>query len=284
MRRSAAAWLGRGAGGPAADGNGALIRHPAMDDWVRRVCAVHADGRCLIAEGHESDRRLRAALLALRRDGNVPASLTEQTASLDEIAECWRAADREAAGGAAPARAQGAHALRGGRRGQGQRRRVRERRRPLPGPRHRQRPQAPARRTSSRRRGPRGHGLPLPLQGRGLGPDLLPAERLPGFFHSRRRPGAAARHRLRAPLPARPPRARRRPPLRPPLLPRPHRARHDPGEPRLLRRKRPRSSPRSACRSGAASSSAAAPATASPPPWPPTSRCRWRRRKASSMS
>ena len=102
MRRSAAAWLGRGAGGPAADGSGALIRHPAMDDWVRRVCAVHADGRCLIAEGHESDRRLRAALLALRRDGNVPASLTEQTASLDEIAECWRAADREE-GGEAPA-------------------------------------------------------------------------------------------------------------------------------------------------------------------------------------
>ena len=75
-----------------------------MDDWVRRVCAVHADGRCLIAEGHESDRRLRAALLALRRDGNVPASLTEQTASLDEIAECWRAADREERGEAPAAR------------------------------------------------------------------------------------------------------------------------------------------------------------------------------------
>ena len=103
MRRPTATWLGRGVGGPAADGSGALIRHPAMDDWVRRVCAVHADGRCLIAEGHESDRRLRAALLALRRDGSVPASLTEQTASLDEIAECWRAADREAAGGEAPA-------------------------------------------------------------------------------------------------------------------------------------------------------------------------------------
>ena len=109
MKRSAAAWLGRGAGGPAADGSGALIRHPAMDDWVRRVCAVHADGRCLIAEGHESDSRLRAALLALRRDrgtpwyGSAPASLVERTASLDEIAECWRAADREAAGGEAPA-------------------------------------------------------------------------------------------------------------------------------------------------------------------------------------
>ena len=104
MRRSAAAWLGRGAGGPAADGSGALIRHPAMDDWVRRVCAVHADGRCLIAEGHESDSRLRAALLALRRDGSVPASLIERTASLDEIAECWRAADREESGEAPAAR------------------------------------------------------------------------------------------------------------------------------------------------------------------------------------
>ena len=109
MRRPAAAWLGRGAGGPAADGSGALIRHPAMDDWVRRVCAVHADGRCLIAEGHESDSRLRVALLALRRDrgtpwyGSVPASLIERTASLEEIAECWRAADREAGGGEAPA-------------------------------------------------------------------------------------------------------------------------------------------------------------------------------------
>ena len=103
MKRPAAAWLGRGAGGPAADGNGALIRHPAMDDWVRRVCAVHADGRCLIAEGHESDSRLRAALLALRRDGSVPASLIERTASLDEIAECWRAADREAGATEAPA-------------------------------------------------------------------------------------------------------------------------------------------------------------------------------------
>ena len=104
MRRPAAAWLGRGAGGPAADGSGALIRHPAMDDWVRRVCAVHADGRCLIAEGHESDRRLRAALLALRRDGNVPASLIERTASLDEIAARWRAADREESGEAPAAR------------------------------------------------------------------------------------------------------------------------------------------------------------------------------------
>ena len=109
MRRAGAAWLGRGAGRPAPEGTGVLIRHPAMDDWVRRVCAVYTDGRCLIGEGYESDRRLRAALLALRRDrgtawhGGAPERLVERTASLEEIAECWRAAEREAAGGEAPA-------------------------------------------------------------------------------------------------------------------------------------------------------------------------------------
>ena len=65
--------------------------------------------RCLIAEGHETDRRLRAALLALRRDrgtpwyGSAPARLVEQTASLEEIADCWRKADHETSGGEAPA-------------------------------------------------------------------------------------------------------------------------------------------------------------------------------------
>ena len=109
MKRTSGAWLGRGAQRSAPEGGGALIRHPAMDDWVRRVCVVHADGRCLIAAGHESDRRLRAALLALRRDrgtpwyGSAPDRLVEQTASLEEIADCWRAADRAASGGEAPA-------------------------------------------------------------------------------------------------------------------------------------------------------------------------------------
>lgn len=115
MKRPGAVLLGRRAPAPSAESNGALIRHPAMDDWVRRVCAVHADGRCLIAEGYESDRRLRAALLALRRDrgapwsrgtpwyGDAPARLIERTASLEEIAECWRQSDREAGGAEAPA-------------------------------------------------------------------------------------------------------------------------------------------------------------------------------------
>ena len=86
MKRSAAEWLGgRRARGQAQAGSGALVRHPAMDEWVRRVCAVYADGRCLIAEGYESDRRLRAALMELRRNGSVPGRLIERTASLDEI-------------------------------------------------------------------------------------------------------------------------------------------------------------------------------------------------------
>ncbi len=101
---SAAEWLGLQGNAliPArrrgSEGSGGLIRHPAIDEWVRRVCAVYADGRCLIAEGYESDRRLRAALMALRRDGSIPAHLVERTASLEEIAECWRAADREESG------------------------------------------------------------------------------------------------------------------------------------------------------------------------------------------
>ena len=104
MKRTAAEWLGgRKARGQAQAGGPGLVRHPAMDEWVRRVCAVYADGRCLIAEGYESDRRLRAALMELRRNGSVPARLIERSASLDEIAACWRRAAHEAAGGEAPA-------------------------------------------------------------------------------------------------------------------------------------------------------------------------------------
>ena len=66
MKRSAAEWLGLQGNAliPArrrgSEGSGGLIRHPAMDEWVRRVCAVYADGRCLIAEGYESDRNTGA--------------------------------------------------------------------------------------------------------------------------------------------------------------------------------------------------------------------------------
>ncbi len=110
MRRSAAEWLGgRRSRGQAQAGSDTLVRHPAMDEWVRRVCAVYSDGRCLIAEGYESDRRLRAALMELRRTrgtpwyGGMPVRLIERTASLDEIAACWRKSESEAAGGEAPA-------------------------------------------------------------------------------------------------------------------------------------------------------------------------------------
>ncbi|MCY4480567.1 MAG: hypothetical protein OXB97_11790, partial [Rhodospirillales bacterium] len=109
MKRPAASWLGRRSRAPLAEGAAALIRHPAMDEWVRRVCAVYSDGRCLIAEGYESDRRLRAALMELRRTrgtpwyGGMPARLIGRTASLDEIAACWRKSESEAAGGEAPA-------------------------------------------------------------------------------------------------------------------------------------------------------------------------------------
>ncbi|MDE0410175.1 MAG: hypothetical protein OXN81_20210, partial [Alphaproteobacteria bacterium] len=103
MKRTGAALLGRRARIPSGEAKGGLIRHPAMDDWVRRVCAVHADGRCLIAEGYESDRRLRTSLMALRRDGSISTRLIERSASLEEIAACWRQSDRESGDAEAPA-------------------------------------------------------------------------------------------------------------------------------------------------------------------------------------
>ena len=103
MKRPVASWLGRRSRAPLAEGAATLISHPAMDEWVRRVCAVHADGRCLIAEGYESDRRLRAALMELRRTRGMPDRLIERTASLDEIAACWRKSKHDTAGGEAPA-------------------------------------------------------------------------------------------------------------------------------------------------------------------------------------
>ena len=91
------------AGHPAATPEGLedgdrLIRASAMDARFRRFCAVYANGRCLIAEGHEADQRLRLDLLALRRDGIVPAALREESASLQEIGGCWRAGTAGAAG------------------------------------------------------------------------------------------------------------------------------------------------------------------------------------------
>ncbi len=68
------------------------IRAPAMSARFRRLCAVFADGRCLIAEGYEADDRLRLDLVALREAGTIPAVLTEESVPLEEIAALWRAA------------------------------------------------------------------------------------------------------------------------------------------------------------------------------------------------
>ena len=68
------------------------IRAPGMDARFRRICAVFADGRCLIAEGYEPDDRLRLDLVALRQAGAIPAVLSEESVPLEEIAAFWRAA------------------------------------------------------------------------------------------------------------------------------------------------------------------------------------------------
>ena len=84
-----------------------LIRVPAMDARFRRISAVFTGGRCLIARGYEADAKLRSALLALRQSGDIPAAMAEETATLEEIAECWRsagAASSPAAGEAAARR------------------------------------------------------------------------------------------------------------------------------------------------------------------------------------
>ena len=81
------------------------IRVPAMDARFRRLCAVFADGRCLIAEGYEADDRLRLALMALREQGAIPPVLAEESVPLEEIAALWRAGEAHgSAGGGAAAR------------------------------------------------------------------------------------------------------------------------------------------------------------------------------------
>ena len=93
-----------GAPDEAAHGEGP-IRSTSMDARFRRLCAVYADGRCLIAEGYEPDDRLRLDLLALREAGTIPPVLMEESVPLDEIAACWRAGRAGAAGsGGAAAR------------------------------------------------------------------------------------------------------------------------------------------------------------------------------------
>ena len=75
---------------PAAQGPAALVDAPAVvDERFRLKCAVWSDGRCLIAEGHEDDPELRAALVALRRQGLVSGELSETSVSGDEIRAAW---------------------------------------------------------------------------------------------------------------------------------------------------------------------------------------------------
>ena len=104
---SAAAPLGLDRGSPARGSPARVsapdpdlpIRAPGMDARFRRLCAVFADGRCLIAEGYEPDDRLRLDLVALRQTGTIPAVLSEESVPLEEIAALWRAGDRASAGG-----------------------------------------------------------------------------------------------------------------------------------------------------------------------------------------
>ena len=70
-------------------GTGRPLDAPAMDARFRRICAIYADGRCLIARSYESDHALRRLLLALRQAGAVPWALAEESADLDDIARAW---------------------------------------------------------------------------------------------------------------------------------------------------------------------------------------------------
>ena len=93
-------WVpGKAGNGRAAEGGlPALVRHDAMDEHFRRVCAVFADGRCVVADGYGLDAQFRTALKRLQRDGAIPEGLAERTGTLEEIAEYWEQ-DAEAARG-----------------------------------------------------------------------------------------------------------------------------------------------------------------------------------------
>ena len=95
------AWRGAAADLRAAD---LPLRSPLMDARFRRLCAVFADGRCLIAEGYEPDDRLRLDLVKLREKGAIPSVLHERSVTLEEIAALWRGSEATGAahgGGAA---------------------------------------------------------------------------------------------------------------------------------------------------------------------------------------
>ena len=69
-----------------------VLRDPRLGAKLSGICVVRTDGRVAIARGYETDRELRAALLALRRDGTIPDGGEETSVSLEDI----RAAREEA--------------------------------------------------------------------------------------------------------------------------------------------------------------------------------------------
>ena len=256
-----------------------------MDARFRRICAVFAGGRCLIARGYEADARLRSALLALRQSGAIPSAVAEEPATLEEIAECWRAA------GAASSPAAGEAAAR-------RIKRLFE--------------DAAAARASDvvfETGGGACHVFAIVHDRKLQLAEPMTAEEgreAAGFlFHCKDEGSSQTSYRrgsfqgfsIRAggqvPLPAGisalrcqrgPPRARRRSPVRAHVLCRPARCRHDPGAASVSRQPKPPCLPGSAWRPMAASSSAAPRATASRPHWPSISPCRWRSSAASSIS
>ncbi len=84
----ALAWLGLKERSPRVDPSG-LVVWDRMDEAFRTVCAVWADGRCLIAEGYGADAHVREILSALRATGAAPARLREQIVPLERIAAAW---------------------------------------------------------------------------------------------------------------------------------------------------------------------------------------------------
>ncbi len=82
------AWLGLAERGPRIDPSG-LVLWDRMDEEFRTVCAVWADGRCLIADGYGADGHVREVLGALRATGAVPARLRERIVPLERIAAAW---------------------------------------------------------------------------------------------------------------------------------------------------------------------------------------------------
>ena len=82
------AWLGLRERAPRVEAGG-LVVWDRMDDAFRAVCAIWADGRCLIADGYAMDAHVREMLGALRVTGIVPARLREEIVGLERIAAAW---------------------------------------------------------------------------------------------------------------------------------------------------------------------------------------------------